>query len=75
MASSNRESIYNPLSGRVGGCYMTSEDESKRVPAIARATGDHEKVVKLMKDYIWREGDFILATYAKNVKLPFIHEQ
>ena len=46
---------------------MTSADGSKRVPALYLAAGSHEKVVKLMKDYIWRDGDFILATYAKTV--------
>ena len=70
MASRNRESIYNPLSGGVRGCYVTSADGSKRVPALYLAAGSHEKVVKLMKDYIWRDGDFILATYAKNGMLP-----
>ena len=53
--------------------HFVSEDGSVRVPSIPMAAltkGDEdeyfEKITRALKEYRWREEDFLLATFAKN---------
>ena len=53
--------------------HFVSEDGSVRVPSVpmSRLTnGDQdehfERITRALKEYRWREEDFLLATYLKN---------
>lgn len=55
----------------VEGRYLHSDDGSVQVPSVIRGTNTEEQfdvATKAQNEYIWRTGDFILATYPKNGK-------
>ena len=74
--SYSSEDIYNPVSGRVSGAYMTSEDGSHKVAAMGWGNGDEreftDKVRTQMQQYVWRDEDFLLTTYPKTGKVDII---
>lgn len=65
----NEEDIYNPVSGRVSGVYMTSEDGTEKVTAMKWFGEDNkeftDKCRSWMHQYKWRDQDFLLTAYPK----------